>query len=408
MCDPASSIQIGRKNKKYPGPLAAGILFSITTIFLTYGGILLPFKNKYLRSGLGEVLFILLPVLIFLVIGKYNIKDTLKLRKARPINYLIIVFLMMFAMPVVGVLNAVALGLIRLIFGKNLPIEQIKIADMPTLFIAILVIGVSAAVCEETLFRGLISKGYERFGVVVSLLTTSILFGILHRDIQKGVSTILLGALIGFIVHRTKSIYCGMVAHFTNNTVVVLLTYGTTKMTENLAKMGIEQTQTLDFSNIPTASLVIVIVFYAIIFLGFAAAFIALLYAFCRSTEKEMRLEAAKVYLNETGEGSTLQLDTEIDKGNLLQPDTAIDTQLQLDAEVAETIPAQLISEEITQNQSVLISEKNRKSKFGIAGLFGVLPGLILILLTFVGQLLELMNVNSGIIYNLLKTLWLV
>ncbi len=397
MLGPDSSIQIGRKNKKYPGPLAAGILFSITSIFLTYGGVLLPFKNNFLRSGLGEVLFILLPVLIFLVVGKYNIKDTLKLTKARPMNYLIIVFLMMFAMPVVGVLNALGLGVIRLIFGKNLPIEQIKIADVPTLFIAILVIGVSAAVCEETLFRGLISKGYERLGVVASLLTTSILFGILHRDIQKGISTILLGVLIGFIVLRTKSIYCGMVAHFTNNTVVVFLTYGTTKMTENLSKMGIKQAQTLDFSNIPTASLVIVIVFYAIIFLGFAAAFIALLYAFCRSTEKDMRLESANVQL-ENDKGNLLQLDTEIDKDKLLQQET----------EAVEAIPTQLSSDDIVQTQFVLLNEKNRKSGFSIAGLFGVLPGLILIFLTFVGQVLELMNVNSGIIYNLLKFLWLV
>ena len=343
----SSSIQTGGENKKYPGPLASGILFSLATIFLTYGGGLLPFKNSFLRSGVGEVVFILLPALIFLIVGKYNIKDTLKLRKTKPINYLIIFFLMIFGMPVVGVLNAIGLGIIRLIFGKNLPIEQITISDVPTLFVAILVIGVSAAVCEETLFRGVISKGYERFGVVASLLTTSILFGIMHRDIQKGISTILLGALIGFIVHRTKSIYAGMVAHFTNNTVVVLLTYGTAKMSEKFSKMGVSQAQSFDFSGIPTASLVIVIVFYAVLFLGFVAAFIALMYAFYRSTERDIRFEAA------------------------------------------------------------MVIEKGRGRKFSLAGLIGVLPGVILILLTFVGQVLELMNVNSGILYNVLKTLWL-
>ncbi|MHB8061480.1 MAG: CPBP family glutamic-type intramembrane protease [Ruminiclostridium sp.] len=353
---PFLAIQTGGGNKKYPGPLAAGILFSLATIFLTYGGGLLAFKNNFLRSGVGEVVFILLPVLIFLAVGKYNLKETLKLRKTRPVNYLLIVFLMMFGMPIVGVFNAIGLGIIRLIFGKNLPMQQIQISDVPTLFIAILVIGIAAAVCEETLFRGLISKGYERFGILASLLTTSILFGILHRDIQKGISTILLGVLIGFIVYRTKSIYAGMVAHFTNNTVVVLLTFGVEKLSENM-----DINQNLDFSKIPTISLVIAIVFYAILFLVFVAAFIALLYAFRRSTENEVKLEAMRV-----------QLESEAAK----------------DVFVAE-------------------SDTHRSRKSSVPALIGVLPGVILILFTFVGQVLELMNVNSGLIYDVLKTLWL-
>lgn len=361
--DQFSSIQISKGNNKYPGSIPAGIFFSLTAILLIYGGRFLAFKNDYLRSGLGEVLFILLPVLIFLIIGKYNVKDTLKLRKTRPINYLIIVFLMMFGMPVVGVLNAIVLGIIRLIFGKNLPIPQISIPDVPTLFIAILVIGASAAICEEILFRGLISKGYERFGVVPSLVITSILFGILHRDIQKGIATILLGALIGFIVYRTKSIYSGMVAHFTNNTVAVLLTFGAENMSEKLSKMGIEQAQGLDaFSNIPTASLVIVIIFYAILFLGFVAIFAALLYAFIKCTEKDFRHEDLNI-------------------------------KLKTDA---------------TPGEFVQMNERSIESKFSLAAIMCLLPGLILIFLTFVGQVLKLMNVDNGIIYSALKTLWLV
>jgi len=354
-----SSIHIREKNNKYPGPTAAGIFFSLTTILLTYGGGLLAFKNDYLRSGIGEVVFILLPVIIFLIVGKYNIKDTLKLTKTKPINYLIIVFLMMFGMPVVGVLNAVVLGIIRLIFGKNLPMPQILIPDVPTLFIAILVIGVSAALCEEILFRGMISKGYRGFGVVASLVITSILFGILHRDIQKGVATILLGALIGFIVYRTKSIYAGMTAHFTNNTVAVLLTFGATKMTEKLDKMGIKQAQNFDFSSMPTATLVIVIIFYAILFLGFVAGFIGLLYAFIKSTEKDIRLDAV---------------------------------HMQLATEASQDVPEGS-------------AEKGRESKISLKALIFALPGLILILLTFVGQILTLMDVNSGIIYSTLKML---
>ena len=360
---PVSPVQVDAKRGKYPGPLAAGIIFSLATIFLTYGGVILKFENKYLRSGVGEVLFILLPVLIFLIVGKYDIKGTLKLRRTKPVNYMIIVFLMISGMPVVGVCNALVMGAIRLIFGKNLPVDQIDISDLPTLLAAILVIGVAAAVCEEVLFRGMISKGYERFGVAGSIIFTSALFGILHRDIQKTVSTVLLGALIGFIVYKTKSIYAGMVAHFTNNTVVVFITYGTSAMREEFEKMGINQSQSFDFSSIPTPSLVFVIIFYSLFFLAFVAVFTALFYAFCRcnkNTGEIARLEAGRI-----------------------------------DAE------GEYAGEQIT-------GSKVRTGKFSLAALIGVLPGIILVFLIFVGQVLNLMDINSGIIYNVLKAMWLV
>ncbi len=346
-----------KMNRKYPGPVAAGVFFSLTTIFLIYGGNLLAFNNNYLRSGLGEVFFVLLPVLFFLIAGRYNLKDTLKLRKTRPIHYLIVVFLVLFGMPVVGVLNAAVLVIIRLIFGRNLPIPQIDIPDVPTLFIAILVIGASAAICEETLFRGMISKGYEKLGVAGSLALTSVLFGVLHRDIQKFVSTILLGALIGFIVYRTKSIYTGMAAHFTNNTVAVLLTYASAKMTERMKGLGIEQMENFDFSKIPTASLVIAIVFYGILFLGFLAGFIGLFYAFYKSTEK-----------NFTGSHLTQLLNNS------------------------------------AENEVELSHSSDTRKKFGMAALLSVLPGIILIILTFAGQILELMEVKSGMVYTFLRT----
>ncbi len=339
---------------KYPGPVAAGAIFSLVTILLTYGGKFLAFNNSFLKSGMGEILLILVPVMLFLLAGGYNIRETLKLKATRPFNYLVIVFLMMFGIPVVGVLNAIVLGIIRLIFGKNLPIPPINIPDTPTLFIAILVIGVSAAVCEETLFRGFISKGYRGLGTAASLVVTSVLFGILHRDIQKGVSTILLGALIGFIVYRTGSLYSGMVAHFTNNSIAVLLSYASSGLSKRMNSMGIEQAENFDFSGIPTASMIIVIIFYLILFLGFLAGFIAIFYGFLKSTEGDVR--------------------------------------------------ERIFHADMTGHQDRVMP---MGSKTGLAGILSLLPGLALILLTFAGQILELMNVNSGIIYGALKSIGL-
>ena len=349
------------ENRKYPGPVAAGIFFSLTAIFLVYGAELLPFKNNYLKSGIGEVLFVLLPPLIFLWIGKYNIKDTLKLNKTRPINYLIVVFLVIFGLPVIGVLNAIALGIIRLIFGKNLPIVQIHIPDLPALLIIILIAGVFAGVCEEVLFRGLIIKGYAKLGVVGSIALSSILFGILHRDIQKAVSTMLLGALFGFIVYRTKSVYAGIVAHFTNNTIAVLITYGSGKMLERMDNMGVQQMENFDLSQIPTASLVIVAVFYGVLFLGCLGGFIGLTHAFLKTTE-----------------------------GNFTAP-----------SHLTQSINSQAESENPKEDPI------KQKKGLSVGAVISLLPGLILILLVFIGQIFQLMNTKTGLLYTLLRNLGL-
>ncbi len=280
---------IDEQKKRLPGPVASGILFSIVTILLTFGGPILNFKNNYLKSGLGEFIFILLPVVVFLIIGKYDIKSTLNLRGTRPLNYLLVVLLTLFGMPVVGVLNAITYVLIKQIFGRNLPVPKVIVNDVPTLFIALLVIGVSAAVCEEVMFRGLIQKGYRKYGIAVSLGITSVLFGLLHRDIQKAVSTILLGALIGFIVYRTGSIFTGMVAHFTNNASAVFLSFMASKMTGYLNEEGFGQTQNFDFSNLHMASVAIGFLFYAVIYMGLVSGFVALLYAFYRNTKKDVK-----------------------------------------------------------------------------------------------------------------------
>lgn len=284
-----SSITTDANKKRLPGPVASGILFSIVTILLTFGGPILKFKNSYLKSGMGELLFILLPVVVFLILGRYDIKSTLNLRGTRPLNYLLVVLLTMFAMPVVGVLNALTYGIIRGMFGRNLPVPKVIVHDVPTLLIALLVIGVSAAVCEEVMFRGLIQKGYRKFGIAVSIGITSVLFGLLHRDIQKAVSTILLGALIGFIVYRTGSIFTGMIAHFTNNASAVILSFMASKMSGYLNGEDIQTAQSLDFSNMPVASIVIAFIFYAIIYMAMVSGFVALLYAFYKSTKKGVK-----------------------------------------------------------------------------------------------------------------------
>ncbi len=393
-----------KNNTKVPGPIAAGFFFSLTTIMLIYIAPLIPVENGYLRSALGEILLVLLPAVLFLLFGKYDIVQTLKLKGTKPVHFVLVFFMMITAIPIVTVISALVLFLTKLAFNRTLPINQIQIPDVATLMVALAVIGVSAAVCEEVLFRGLITKGYEKLGTARCIALTSILFGILHRDFQKAIATTVLGFVIAIIVHRTKSIYAGMLAHFVNNASVVLIVFYSKNLTQNVSPVSVstQSTPALDFSALPTGVLVFVIVFYAILFMGFVSVFTGLMYAFLRSTRVkkldnqslvlDLQTQREETHLDEQGEYLHLQYGYQQKQEN--SPNIDVDSQ-NIDVE-SQKLDTQI---DIPNNINA------QKKPSNLWAWIAPLPGVVLILLTFTKQVLYLLNIKAGVLYELISFL---
>src|SRR5204862_5596692 len=80
--------------------------------------------------------------------------------------------------------------------------------------------------CEETFFRGLLFRGLiRRFGILVALAGTSILFAAFHpMDTQK-VLMVFLGCYFVTLTWLTGSLWTGILAHAVNNFAVILLTW---------------------------------------------------------------------------------------------------------------------------------------------------------------------------------------
>jgi membrane protease YdiL (CAAX protease family) len=90
-------------------------------------------------------------------------------------------------------------------------------------------------VCEELLFRGFLLRGFRgRFSDPAAVVWVGILFGIFHVDLYRFVPVTLLGILFGYLVVRTGSIIAGMVAHVTNNTIAISLSYFAMELQEQL------------------------------------------------------------------------------------------------------------------------------------------------------------------------------
>jgi membrane protease YdiL (CAAX protease family) len=278
---------------KKPSVLQAGLLFSFVVIIFLYFGSRVQRWNINYGVLITEFGLILIPPIAFLLIYKYDVKKVLRLNNPGLLNLFIIFWIMVFSLPVIAVLNILNFWVIREIFGKY-EVFQAPISTGPWgLLIGIVVIGVSAGICEETLFRGVIQRGFERFGAIKSIFITAVLFGLMHMDFQRFLGTFILGALLGFLAYKSNSIVCSMFAHFTNNSIAVCATYASLKYNEKMKISGIKGVENIQngdilaaFSEMSQVELIAIIVVYTIMFTISAIALYALIRAFIWNNKK--------------------------------------------------------------------------------------------------------------------------
>ena len=84
---------------------------------------------------------------------------------------------------------------------------------------------VAPSIFEELLFRGVMLQALRRFGDHFAVVSTSILFALMHGNLMQGPYALLLGLLIGYFVIYTGSLWTGIAMHAANNFLSVLIEY---------------------------------------------------------------------------------------------------------------------------------------------------------------------------------------
>ena len=91
----------------------------------------------------------------------------------------------------------------------------------------LIVLAAIPAVCEEFAFRGVIQKtlvGWFR-NPHVAIVTTAAIFSLIHFEMFYFVPRFVLGIFLGYIFLYSRTIWASVLAHFTNNAIIVILTY---------------------------------------------------------------------------------------------------------------------------------------------------------------------------------------
>ncbi len=205
---------------------------SITLYILTFGLLFYAgsaIQNAYKLDGLllTEILLIFLPTMFFIRYLKFDPVETLSLKK---ITIKSVVGSTLLALSgsffILKIVNSVQEKILPMPTEFNKAFETF-LAGETNVFKLFFIIALSAAVCEEFLFRGPILSGVKsKFNKYQTIIIVGILFGLFHLNIYKLFSTSTLGMLITYIAISSGSIFNGMIFHLVNNGSAILLSQG--------------------------------------------------------------------------------------------------------------------------------------------------------------------------------------
>ena len=171
-----------------------------------------------------QVLLFLLPAALLGSTLLTNPRGTFRLRRTTATSLLVAIALAVALHPLVSEL----MRHLQWFFPPGLPegsqefLQTMLGASQPA-WLVLLAIALTPAVCEEFLFRGFVLSAFDRPGRQrLAVVLSAIAFGAVHMIPQQVFYATLIGLVLGLLAIRTRSIWPGLVFHFTFNGIAVM------------------------------------------------------------------------------------------------------------------------------------------------------------------------------------------
>ncbi len=109
---------------------------------------------------------------------------------------------------------------------QNLPFKNSKnLIDLAISGVALIVV---APIAEELIFRGFIFKGLRKsFGFIGATFVSSLIFGIVHGQLNVALDTFSLGLFLCYLYEKTSSIWVSIALHSLKNGIAFYLIFFT-------------------------------------------------------------------------------------------------------------------------------------------------------------------------------------
>lgn len=197
----------------------------------------IPVNSLRLMTMAGQILFILLPALLF---AKWIYSDVGKIIRIRKpdlkelglfvIGIIILtpllqsyLYMQNYFLEILAK-NSSAINSIKSFFDAlNEMVEKtygnlLSASNIFELTLVVIVVAVVPALSEETMFRGFIQRSFElKYKKYLAAIITALFFSLYHFNPYGFVPLFILGAFFGFAAYKSKTLIIPMTLHFLNN-----------------------------------------------------------------------------------------------------------------------------------------------------------------------------------------------
>ena len=179
-----------------------------------------PGLNEYVYSLVGEAA-ILIPISLgcfYATKSGVTNRETLALRKFSPLLLPGALLLTATAQYFITTITLPIQTILIIMFGADTATSQMMIPGTVGEFIlAFFTLCIVAPVLEELLLRGVIVKLFERYGFLVCLISSSLIFALLHFELRSFIPIFFIGLLFGLFRLGTGSVFLTIILHSVNN-----------------------------------------------------------------------------------------------------------------------------------------------------------------------------------------------
>lgn len=217
------------------------ILFTfIVALYLLVVFIVQLIPPKYIGINARMVipeLILLLPAFVYVTYMKPESLRDMSFRMPKWSIVVLTLFATFLIMPLISLINMVST-----IFVENHVVSTMDIMSGNPLIVNLFTMAVLPAICEEYIFRGIIFHSYKRRNPFKGMLLSSLLFGLIHMNVNQFIYAFLMGCIFCLLVYATGSIMSSIAAHmFFNGYNVIISTMAADILAES-ESLGVSET----------------------------------------------------------------------------------------------------------------------------------------------------------------------
>ena len=173
-------------------------------------------QNLLISQGM-----IFVPTLIFIIITRCDIKETLRIRKTHWSAIFIVPIFVLTLEPVMSVINSISLLWVD---SATAELATDLVAKYP-FWVSTALMAFTPCIVEELAYRGVILGSYRYSSRIWAIVISGVLFGAMHMNFNQMADAVVLGMMLGLLAEVTGSILPTMLAHFCFNEISVCISY---------------------------------------------------------------------------------------------------------------------------------------------------------------------------------------